>query len=293
MRRCLKNELWKALHDQMFYLALLMGLIIVGIHTADIAIGLGELVPRILGASGNGTNASYDGISLFVEWLGVDCFHYGGRLFYLRGKGHKKGGTMKKRIICAAVVLALAAAWVWRYVSLNNYWKSTIPDNYVTERYAIGDTVAFEDNNIQYKVQAEGYSLRVDGFQIADYETYMAENHITLEPKHPNPPDKIALVTVTLFNEGNTEEIPINFADFALYGIDQMFSLDYTLTPAMNPVLQGYTGTRLQAGGEHQFVLVYAIYKMYLSNSTWANLDGYDMYFRVTAYPETKEVKVQ
>lgn len=201
---------------------------------------------------------------------------------------------MKKKILCvAAVAVLLAGAWIWRYISLNRYWESTIPDNYVTEEYAIGDTVAFGDNNIVYKVKADGYALRVDDFRICEYTDFIEENGITPDLRFFTPPERVGLLRITLFNESNGAEDPVDFLNFALFGIDMYFNHDYTLTSAMNPVLQGSTGTRLRVGEECSFVLVYDFREFFLSGTVWNNLEDYDLYFRVTSYPVTQDVKVQ
>lgn len=201
---------------------------------------------------------------------------------------------MKKKILCvaAAVAVLLAGAWIWRYISLNRYWESTIPDNYVTEEYAIGDTVAFGDNNIVYKVKADGYALRVDDFRICEYTDFIEENDITPDLRFFTPPERVALVSVTLFNESNAAEDPVDLLNFSLFGVDQEPCPVSSLTAAMNPVLQGGTSIRLRVGEEYSFVLVYSARKDDFS-AVWNNLEDYDLYFRVTSYPVTQDVKVQ
>lgn len=83
MRKCIRTELWKALHDRMFYLSLLLGLVIVGIHIGEIAVSVNEIIPRIMTAEERGGNPDYVGISLFARWIGVDWVNYGGRMLYL------------------------------------------------------------------------------------------------------------------------------------------------------------------------------------------------------------------
>ena len=60
----------------MFYIALLFGVIIVAIHTIEVAAFVHRVTPSIFKYS-----TSTAGISIFFSWIGVDGYYYGATLF--------------------------------------------------------------------------------------------------------------------------------------------------------------------------------------------------------------------
>lgn len=83
MKNCIKIEIWKAIHNKMFLLSILIGLIIVCIHFFEVLVDIESLVSQILSAPKRNGNVCYDGISLFIHWIGIDWYHYSSRLFFL------------------------------------------------------------------------------------------------------------------------------------------------------------------------------------------------------------------
>lgn len=189
-------------------------------------------------------------------------------------------------IICA--VFLLIAGWTWRYISLNEFWKSTIPDEYTKTVFSIGETVTFGKDIFL----PEGFALRANDFTTVDYNDYLADNNIFLERTPTNPPDKLALIGITLSNVGS-EEKGIGLMDFSLHGIDAFFSANLDLLAASNPILGGNVGVTLRPGESCDFVLVYEIRDEYLSRHTWNNFDSYALYLTTTVYPAQQEIKIQ
>lgn len=82
MKNCIKTELWKATHDKMFLLSLLLGLIVCIIQVVQVAIDVNALIPGILSDAEMGGNPGYTGISIFFNWIGIDGYYFGSRLFF-------------------------------------------------------------------------------------------------------------------------------------------------------------------------------------------------------------------
>lgn len=189
-------------------------------------------------------------------------------------------------IICAAFLLI--AGWTWRYISLNAYWESTIPAEYTETVFSIGETVTFGKDIFL----PEGFALRANNFTTVDYNDYLADNNISLESTPNNPPDKLALVEVTLSNACDIDK-SINLSEFSLHGIDFLFSSNMELLAAANPILGGNIGVTLRPEESCDFVLVYELRDEYLSRHTWNNFDSYALYLTTTIYPARQEIKVQ
>lgn len=193
-----------------------------------------------------------------------------------------------KWILITSIAILLVSVWTWRYVSLNEYWESTIPKEYSETVFSIGETVVFGEDIFL----PEGYALCVNSIDLQDYPEFLAENQITLENEQSRPPAKLALVNITLSNIGEKEE-GISLLEFSLHGLDEYFSFNAELLAAINPVLQGNVGIILRPGESYDFVLVYEIRDEYLSHYTREHFDTYELYLTTTVYPSKQEIKVQ
>lgn len=193
-----------------------------------------------------------------------------------------------KWILITSIAILLVAGWTWRYISLNEYWESTIPEEYSESVFCIGQTVEFGEDIFL----PESYALCVNGLTFKRYDEFLLENQITLENEPSHPPDKLALVNVTLSNIGNKEE-GINLLDFSLHGLDEYFSFNAELLAAINPILHGNVGVILRPGETCDFILVYEIRDEYLSQHTKEHWESYDLYLTTTVYPSKREIKVQ
>ena len=193
-----------------------------------------------------------------------------------------------KWILIIVIAILLVSVWSWRYISLNEYWESTIPEEYSETVFSIGETVVFGEDIFL----PEGYALCVNSFDLKDYSEFLAENQITLENEQSRPPARLALVNITLSNFGDKEE-GISLLEFSLHGLDEYFSFNAELLTAINPVLQGSIGIILRPSETYDFVLVYEIRDEYLSQYTQEHFDAYDLYLSTTVYPSKQEIKIQ
>ena len=82
---------------------------------------------------------------------------------------------MKKRsIIVGILIVLLCAAWAWRYTTLNHVYKNFCAQK---ELHEIGDVVPFGQDYIGGAC-IDGYSLRVDQFDIVDFGEYISSSDL-------------------------------------------------------------------------------------------------------------------
>lgn len=195
-----------------------------------------------------------------------------------------------KRLLILAAALLLTGLWIWRVVTLNRFYREL--DNSGREMYAMGDIVPYERDHIG-KDTLEGYSLRVDSVEIRDWDSYLAEGNYTLEQKRLRP-ERLLLVTVTLFNEDNENEEDILWlTELECTDEDSVIHVDRDLVKVVNPYLEGqYLGAQLPPGSSVQLVLPFGLWKSQLSG-VWNHLDGYHMYLHMTEWPTAKIIQLQ
>lgn len=193
-------------------------------------------------------------------------------------------------ILFAIVIVLLAGAWLWRYISFNQFYDE-LDQKSKTIIYEIGTTVPFGDNWIQHDCHALGYSLRVDRFEIVDYDSILTE-HGEDESFNSYKPEKIALVYITLSKE-ISEDLGVMLTELKLYGVDQVVGMDWDLLLKLNPILEGNYGIALLDYSECELILPYDLYQDFFSAFTWNNIDEYEMFLRMTIWPDEIRVKVQ
>lgn len=195
----------------------------------------------------------------------------------------------KKHIIVLTIALLLVAGWIWRYVSMNAYFDSLVTLEKAT--YQIGDIVPFEDDLGEWETNLNGYSLRVDKFEVQDFNTY-AESIDFKPDEYYTPGERVALLHVTLFNEDSDAE-GVMLTDFQLRGVDTIIYSDWDMLLAANPVLGENYGIQLLHGTEYSVVLPYKVQEDLFTSWTWNHFNDYDLFFRLTSYPTEKIIKLQ
>ncbi len=80
MRNSIRTELWKALHNKMFFTALLFGIAISTINIFENITIVRELSPSVINSTGS-TSKGYQGFSLFINWIAVNGASFGNRAF--------------------------------------------------------------------------------------------------------------------------------------------------------------------------------------------------------------------
>lgn len=139
---------------------------------------------------------------------------------------------MKKRGWLIVTLAALAAGlWSWRYVTLNEYYHGlagALPDYTL---YEMGDTVP-----LTYDFY-EGYSVRVDGFEIVEIGEIDPELFAGTYMGKVGFEGKIGLVTVTVTNDGSDRAMDLS--RLAMRGDDTLFFPDSVLLPGLNDGMGG------------------------------------------------------
>lgn len=198
---------------------------------------------------------------------------------------------MNKRaclILVIIVILLLGASWTWRYVTMNRYYDEL--DNGDYKLYQLGEEVPFEDDGVDMYTDLNGYSMRVDKFEIHDYDTYLNNADLAID-RDLYDPDKLVLVYVTLCNQ-SCDPNPVDLPAFILHGNDSVAPMNCDILLAANPILEESTAVAVSTGYECQLVLPYELDKDRYDISTWRNIDDYKFYLTVTSTLTTKDVVV-
>lgn len=191
--------------------------------------------------------------------------------------------------ICVAVLLV--GVWCFAHWNINRLME----ENYGFEReeeYGIGDTVVLGENIVDYEA-FPGYAVRVDSARVLTLDEVFEEyGEITLE----NPPERVADVEVTLFNqESDSTETGIFFGDLRLQHISMYTSMDQDLTTWANEFLRDQPGTFgliIEKGKACTVHLIYDLPQSSFGYLDWATMDPSDFYLRVTSYPERQVVRL-
>lgn len=185
-----------------------------------------------------------------------------------------------------AVVVLLVIGWYLRFSSLNRfYWELS---GQKTEVYDAHETVWFEDDYLDKDLQANGYGIQVDDFTIEDYQAYMNANQFPI-PEEENPPQRIALVTVTLYNRDSVAQ-GVMLPEMMLHGVDSYSNMDRDLLYAANPILNGKPGINLKQGREHTLILPFPLFEKLYNGTTWKTMDKHEFFLRITYYPTAKDI---
>lgn len=81
MLRSIKSELWKAFHNRYFCWTIILGVSIAAINNVENMILVSDLSPIMLN-SGDNLSKSYQGFSLFINWMAVNATSVGSKIFY-------------------------------------------------------------------------------------------------------------------------------------------------------------------------------------------------------------------
>lgn len=194
----------------------------------------------------------------------------------------------KKYFFIGILIISLILSWCYRYSTLNSFYQTLSERTRVV--FLAEEYVDFGTDWLTKDVTAEGYSIRVDNFDIVDYEEYI----MSLQSDYQEPyvkPDKLALVYITLRNENSSED-GVMLTDLKLHGIDNYVGIDWDVLIMANSVLAGHYGINIAPGKEYQLILPYDLEEKYFGKDTWERIDSYTFYLHITSYPVEKDIKV-
>ena len=197
---------------------------------------------------------------------------------------------MKKhrKLIAAIVLVLLAAAWIWRYVSMNKYYDDL--DNGDYKLYRLGEIVPFEDDTFGSSEDLSDCYIQARGLEVWDCDELLAEKKLNLSA-HYQKPEKVALVTITVNNEsGEEKQFPL--MGFSLHGVDFNAPSNSELVIGLNTQLDKTTNLTLTSGENCTLILAYDLYRDRFGGITWHNLDNCKFYLQVTSTMTQKEILV-
>lgn len=195
------------------------------------------------------------------------------------------------KLLCIIIsLLALISGGIYRYITLNSYYTNSA--DYKTEVFGMGEIVPFGENYLNTDVCFNGYSIRVDKFEIVDTEEYLSllpnSNYTAGYAK----PERLALVYVTLFNDHSNAE-GVMLTELGFHSIDNYVTMDWDLLQTLNPVLQVGYGISLSPNTSYNLVLPFALFEKYFASDSWKDLDACTFYLHVTGYPVEKDIFLQ
>ena len=177
-----------------------------------------------------------------------------------------------RNIVILAAVAVLAGLWIWRYTAINAYYHG-IAGEEERQKYAIGDIVPMSGSK-------KGYSIRVDGFEIVEYEDIDPDAFAQSDTFRTGADGRIGLLTITIFNvDSEADGVALN--SLVIRGEDSVLNVDWELLTALNPVLGGFYGTSLSPGTEYSFVVPFMLLQRYLPGA-WNHLERYPLYLNLS-----------
>lgn len=197
--------------------------------------------------------------------------------------------TKFKIFLCVVIVILVTTVWCVRYVSLNSYYASV--SNNSRAVYQLGEIVSFGEDYINKDMSIPGYSIKVNRFEIQQFDEYTKALGINQDDIYSKP-KKLALVHITLFNDNSVAE-GVMLSEFKLHGVDNYVGLDWDILTAVNPVLQGSYGISLSPGTQYDITLPFDLYEEHFGADTWKSINEYQLFLHITAYPVEKDIKLQ
>lgn len=199
---------------------------------------------------------------------------------------------MRKRLrifLIFLVICALGICWVCGYRNLNAFYSNL--SNNTRNIYQLGETVPFGSDYMNKDILVDGYSVRVDRFEIVNYQEYIRASNFSL-PDGLIEPERIGLVYITLFNQDSNAP-GVLLTEFKLHGIDNYLGMNWDVLLAANSVLKEGFGVSLSPNTEYQIILPFDFEEEMFGADTWKNINDYELFLHITAFPTEKDIKIQ
>jgi hypothetical protein len=198
-----------------------------------------------------------------------------------------------KHIVSCILIVLLGLTWLFRYITLNNGLK--VNSQYEQTFYEEGEIVAFGNNmssGIQYY---KDYALSVDNCKIYDSDEYISILDKTDKDFQLLIPDKIVELTVTLYNNGDTED-GIYFSSLELVGNDWYEYYNSEFTAYANDIYEDdvYSsyGIIVKPQDSYTIKLIYSLSKRGRTLSEWKRIEEEEMYLEITLKPINQFIKL-
>lgn len=219
----------------------------------------------------------------------------------------KKGIRLFLILLCSAVFIGLT---VWR----NHQIVAALDAEYGIEigYHEMGEIVPFGENHQDYNDEPKnGYSIRVDSAEVLSCDELLARFDLDnedvrarLDSCMSSLPEKVCLITASMFNENSASGTGPSLSYFSCSGIDYGMYLDGALTIMANDSfresyqdnLAAYSMSplefTLENGSEETVYLVYDYNRGSFSSSHWERLSEDTLYLDLTWYPVKERVTV-
>lgn len=197
----------------------------------------------------------------------------------------------RKRIFLFISISLCGILYIFHCVQLNSYYQKR--DTVRDEIYYIGQEIPLGENNIGGSMQANGYSVRVNGLKIVDAKDYIENNNISQEGRGSSLSERLALVPVTVRNvNSNDTGVPVLL--FELYGIDFYAVVDFELFYSLNPDVESATwGIFVSQGSEQEILIPFRLDRDEFNSHTWNHLDHYHFSVLLTMGPARIIVRLE
>ena len=205
----------------------------------------------------------------------------------------KKKGL--RQILVLTLVTVLAIGWFVAYRAVNK-WYEPLRNPTTTVIYEMGQRVSIgpEPENLLKPEGKDGYSYRVEHWEIVDTDDYLQKMNLTDDAWQDDPflkPEKLLLVTVTVTNENNGMNA-LNLSDLRVNMDPVQMAPTQRLCYDYYP--QGsYPGSLSLAITEEATVtLPYALNKFEFSGRHWRNLEDLPFYMYCLSVNEGWEKRI-
>ena len=211
-------------------------------------------------------------------------------------KRAKKQKLNKIILIASAIILAvLVVLWCMQYNITNS---RAIPQ--LVEYYEPAEYVDIGDNfYVDAVEQLDGYSIRVNGAKLYDYEQFLIDNGCeeNLEFQKENNQDYYKYIVVLDISMKNVEnyEGSVMALKFALYNGSLNMPVDFTVWDDIDEHFEGYPYLRLVPNSEADMLIPFS--PMALNVNTAGDeierrLLEEDFYFCISEFPVRKMIRV-
>lgn len=200
----------------------------------------------------------------------------------------KKRDVKQHKAVWVVFTFLLAITWWLRFCSLNQHYRNICNER--REIYKLGDIVPTGDNYLNKESFNDGYSIRVDAYDVADFDVYVRDGVVSPDVNSIKP-EKLALVSITLINEYNTSG-SFFLPDIWLHSIDNYAGMDWDLLIELNPILDSNYDIKLSPGESCEIILPFDFFRIYFAKDTWENIENTEFFLHITAYPIEKDICV-
>lgn len=203
----------------------------------------------------------------------------------------------KKWVLISLFAAVLLVAWGIYVFRFNKYYRDL--DEVPSRDYTMGEFVAFDDN-YSFGAYYDGYSIRVNDYEIADTEEYV-KRYGKKVSDFPTAWERVCLVDITVrYDEDKKKEAASDnseeglwLGDLWLCGVDYYAGQNTEFFNLENPQMNGNSGIILEDGQEYDVCLVYNFVKNHLTAHYWKHMEELPIKLYMTAFPVQKNIVLQ